>query len=295
MKEEFETTLIANCSSQRLVMYSGTALTKYSGRVMGAHQKIDRVARKHLAKIISDNTVFPKSRDILYFEGKRGPDAIKLKSPAKDEPWHYFNPFDDADIQILELIMDHYRQLVIELKADNDERTAFEAAWLAHAIVDGLTPAHHFPYEEKLVELRGGEGIESRTTYRKKLLMPGVTRREKLKNNWEMWGSKGLIMGHMFFEFGVASIIAPLSFSETVPKKKELEEAKKLGLAEIFKHTAREIAVLDMYQRYLEKGWSPKLAYDVRHSLGPKIIQNVTLAWYLALIESGKIEVKHAR
>lgn len=222
----------------------------------------------------------------MDFEGNKGPDAIKLKSPAKDEPWHYFNPFDDSDTKIQELIVDHYKQLVRELKANNQERVAFEAAWLAHAIVDGLTPAHHFPYEEKLVELRGGEGIEGRTSYKSKLLMPGQTRREKIKNNWLMWGPKGLMPTHMLFEFGVASIFAPLSFGDAAPKRRETERILKIGIAEYFKQTAREIAVLDMYTNYIVKGWTPKLAHQVRHKLGPLIIKNVTLAWYAALVEA---------
>jgi hypothetical protein len=273
-------------------MYSGMMIfTKYSGRIMGAHQKIDRVARKHLSKLVQEG-VFPEAKKIVYFEGSRGPDSIKVKSPAKDEPWHFFDPFDDNDTQILEHISDHYKRLVKELKADNQERIAFEAAWLSHAIVDGLTPAHHYPYEKKLGELRGGEDLESRNTYRKKLIMPGTTKRQTLKNNWGMWGSKGLYTTHMTFELGIAAIIAPLSFSDSVPKKKALEAAQKLGLNELFKRTAREIGVLDMYTRYYEKGWTPKLAYDVRHKLGPLIINNVTLAWYLALLESGKIKLE---
>lgn len=275
-------------------MYSGMIIfTKYSGRIMGAHQKIDRVSRRHLSKLIEDNAVFPKSAKILQFEGKNGPDAIKAKSPAKDEPWHYYNPFDENDTKILEIIMDHFQELVKHLKAQNEERVAFEAAWLAHAIVDGLTPAHHFPYEEKLIELRGGEGIEGRTTYRKKLVMPGVTRRDKIKNNWGMWGSKGLFTSHMLFELGVASIIAPVSFSDTVPRQKDLKQAQEIGLKEVFRRTAREIGVLDMYNRYIDKGWTPKLAYDVRHKLGPMIIQNVTLAWYLALVDAGKVDINY--
>lgn len=254
---------------------------------MGAHQKIDRVARKHLSKIIDTEQAFPGIRSILHFEGKNGPDAIKRKSPAKDELWHYFNPFDEEDTQIVDIITDHYRQLVVELKAQNLERAAFESAWLAHAIVDGLTPAHHYPYEEKLTELRGGASIETRTTIKGKLLMPGETRRQQVKNNWRMWGPKGLMTTHGLFEIGVASIIAPLSFSDSVPTQKDCERIVEIGVAEWFVRTAREIAVLDMYSRYQLKGWTPKLAYDVRHKLGPLIINNVTLAWYAALVESG--------
>lgn len=271
-------------------MYSGTTLTRYSGRVIGGHQKIDRVARKHLGKLIPANVSFPPSRQILYFEGKNGPDAIKRKSPAKDELWHYFDPFDDNDTQIFEIIEDHFDQLVVELKNNNTERVAFEAAWLAHAIVDGLTPAHHYPYEEELTQLRGGEGIETRTTIKQKLIMPGLTKREIMANNWKMWGPKGLMSTHALFEMGVAGIIAPLTFSDSVPKKSEIKLVQEIGVVKYFKRTAREIAVLDMYHRYHAKGWTPKLVYEVRHKLGPLIIGCVTLAWYAALVEANLID-----
>src|SRR3990167_3845556 len=219
-------------------MYSGTTLTKYSGRVMGAHQKIDRVARRHLAKLLgNDDEKFPSFKKILHFEGKNGPDAIKRKSPAKDEPWHYYSPFNKDDSQLLELINEHYQLLVKELKAKNQERISFEAAWLAHAIVDGLTPAHHYPYEEKLVELRG-EGIETRTSYKEKLIVPGDTRRQQVKNNWKVWGPRGLISAHMFFEFGIASIIKPLSFSDVVPNNDRIKKALDIGIIELFRQAA---------------------------------------------------------
>ncbi len=268
-------------------MYSGTILTKYSGRVLGTHQKIDRVARRRLTRLISDNSSFPTSRKIVLFEGRNGPDGIKIKSPSKDEPWHFFNPFDDKDIQLLDLIDDHYNKLVKELKSGNPERTAFEAAWLAHALVDGLTPAHHYPYEDKLVKLMGGKGIETRNTVFKKNIIAGDTKREMLKNNWEMWGPRGLRMGHGLFELGAAAIIAPLSFGEVRFTKKEIEHMRKLGLMEFYRQTAREVAVLGMFESYLQKGWTPKLAWQVRHRLGPYLVKTVTLFWYSAVVDAG--------
>lgn len=271
-------------------MYSGTTLTKYSGRVIGAHQKIDSVSRRQLSQIISDDTAFPKIRKILEFEGKNGPDGIKRKSPAKDEPWHYFDPFDDNDSQLTELIKRHYNDLIDHLKLGDKERVAFEAAWLAHAIVDGLTPAHHYPYEEELSDLRSGQGIETRTSIKEKIVMHGDNKREMVKNNWKMWGPKGLLLTHGFFEFGVATIIKPLTFKESLPNKQDLKRVKKLGVTELFKQSAREIGVLDMYMNYYKSGWTPKLAWQVRHKLGPIIIQTVTLTWYSALYDAGKTE-----
>lgn len=267
-------------------MYSGSTMTRYSGRIMGGHQKIDRVARKHLKKLVGDDSFFPKAARILDFEGKNGPDGIKRKSPAKDELWHYYDPFDDNDNQIITLLEEHYQLMVKELKNGNQERVAFEAAWLAHGLVDGLTPAHHYPYEEKLIELRGGEGIETRTSIKEKLVMHGDTRREKLKNNWKMWGPKGLYTTHGSFEFGIATLISPLTFKEAVPKEHDIQKMLQVGFADWFRDVAKEIAVLDMYERYYEKGWTPKLAYDVRHKLAPLLIRTVCLTWYAAIVDA---------
>ncbi len=266
-------------------MYSGTTLTPLSGRVLGAHQKLDRVARNHLEKIIADNSVFPSSNQILHFEGRNGPDAIKRKSPAKDEPWHYYSPFDDNDSDLIDLISEHHARLAQELKSGNQEHSAFEAAWLAHAIVDGCTPAHHFPYEATIEELWGG-AKEDRTTIRSKWFPPADTVRERLEKSWKVWGPKGLISAHSLFELGIATMIAPLTISEAQPTERELKLILELGVAEWFKRTAREIAVLDMYNRYQQKGWTTKLTYEVRHKLAPLIVQAITLAWYSALVDA---------
>ena len=268
-------------------MYSGTTLTKFSGRLIGAHQKFDRVARHHLEKVTSEDVAFPKATRILHFEGKKGPDAIKRKSPAKDEPWHYYSPFDDNDSAIMELIRAHYDKLVKALKDQNEERSAFEAAWLAHAIVDGLTPAHHYPYEEKVEELWEGSKDE-RTTISKKWFPPADTRRGRAAKTWKYLGPKGLINTHVLFEMGVATILRPLGMKEAIPTPERLEEARELGPTELFKRSAREIAVLDMYTRYQKRGWSTKLIYDTRHRLCPTIVQTLTLVWYLAVVEAEK-------
>ncbi len=272
-------------------MYSGTTLTKYSGRVIGTHQKIDRLARRQLAKLIIDDTIFPNIRNILQFEGRNGPDGIKIKSPAKDEPWHYYNPFDDSDNKLMLLIDDHYTSLVTELASGNRERSAFEAAWLAHALVDGLTPAHHYPYEAKLLELMGGKGLDTRTSVIKKNVVGGETRREFIKNNWEMWGPKGLRTGHGLFELGIATLIAPLTFAESQPTKTDINRLRDLGITSYYQQVAREVAVLGMFDAYLAKGWTPKLVWQVRHRLGPALVSTVTLIWHNALVDAGLTKI----
>lgn len=271
-------------------MYSGTTISRHSGNVIGTHQKIDRVARKHLTKLLGPDAPFPPSKQILHFEGREGPDGIKRKSPSKDEPWHYLDPFDDNDTQLMELIQSHYDQLVKELRSGNMEHSAFEAAWLAHAIVDGMTPAHHYPYEQELVKLSGGMPISERTTFKKKMVMPGETRREQFKNNLLAWGPRGLRTAHGLFEMGVAAIAAPASFAESLPDNHQLETARNTEAALLFRNAAREVAVLDIYTAYCNKGWTPRLTWQIRHKLIPMIIQALTLIWYKAIQESAEQE-----
>ena len=51
-----------------------------------------------------------------------------------------------------------------------------------------------------ILEIRGGEGLESRNSIKNKVIMPGDTMSEMLKNNWAMYGAGGLMSMHGFFE-----------------------------------------------------------------------------------------------
>jgi hypothetical protein len=255
---------------------------------MGAHQKLDRVSRRHLTYLLGVDEFFPTIQQILHFEGKNGPDAIKRKSPAKDEPWHYMNPLDDEDNQLKTLVGDHYKNLVNALKESNREQAAFQAAWLAHAIVDGLTPAHHYPYEKTLIELRKGEGIESRTTIKEKWIMKGDTASEKLANNWKAWGPRGLFIGHGLFELGFAAIVRPLRLPDARPRPEDLKEMAEIGPVEYFNRRAREVVMLDLFEEYIKKGWTAKIARQLRNQLAPTMVKSITLTWYQACQDSGQ-------
>ena len=268
-------------------MYSGTTFNAKSGRVIGVHQKIDRVAHRHIVKYVAHHKQFPLIKDILHFEGVNGPDGLKRKSPSKDEPWHFIDPYNPEDTAIITMINDHMFNMTTALIAKNKERAAFEAAWLAHAIVDGLTPAHHYPLEEKLEELRG-EGLETRSSTKDKILLPGKTRRIQLRNNWEFWGAKGVMTTHFAFELGVATAIAPLRLDHTVPTKAEFERVENEKYEAIYREILQEIARMDMYKEFSRSGWTRHVARETRDILIPLIIKAVTLAWYAAFMKAKK-------
>lgn len=264
-------------------MYSGTTFRTKSGRVIGVHQKIDKIAHRYITVKLPKNT-FPHISDILHFEGLNGPDGIKRKSPAKDEPWHYIDPSDPEDRDIVVMIEDHIYNLAEALKVDNYERASFESAWLAHAIVDGLTPAHHYPLEEKLEELRGGEGLETRTSAKDKLLLPGENRRHQLRNNWEYWGAKGVMTTHLGFELGVAMAVAPLRFDDIVISDDDYARMIHESYIPYFLEVLTQIATWGMYDEYARLGWNRHLASETRDKLLPGIVRAVVLAWYKAAV-----------
>jgi hypothetical protein len=271
-------------------MYSGLVLTKYSGRLIGAHQKIDRVARRHLGELLPAAHTFPSIKSILQFEGKNGPDGIKRKSPGRDEPWHFIDPLSDNHQAFLNILDEHFNKLVNFLKTQNQERAAFEAAWLAHAIVDGLTPAHHYPYEEKISEMRGGESKESRTSIAQKLLLKSDTTTKTVLNTLKAYGPKGIYASHTLFELGVSVLIRPLRLPDARPEKTDMNELKSKGYEAYFIHRAREIAVHNFYEHYLKTGWTPRLSNRIRHILAPTIVRTVTMLWFAAAYEAGLCE-----
>jgi hypothetical protein len=272
-------------------MYSTSTLSplRYFDSWFGAHQKIDRVARRDLLALMAAEsqplTFFPTNRQLAHFEGFNGPDGIKRKSPGQAEPWHYYDPKNENDKQLLEIIAEHQGLIRAAIEGHDTIRLTFEAAWLAHAIVDGLTPAHHYPYERELTELRGGKGIETRTSIKEKLVLPGDTLRKRARNNWKMWGEKGLLSSHIAFEMGVATIITPIRYRTTQPSAADIEYLRRHGFGAYFKRQAQQIAQLGLYDDFIGSGWTPRLAKQVRRELVPIIINTVTLGWYDAIRE----------
>ena len=262
-------------------MYAGTTFRHHSGNVIGVHQRIDRVARRHVVTHLKQGAFFPSIKTILRFEGKNGPDGIKSKSPSVDEPWHFINPSAGEDDPLVLAIRDHLENLTTALRKKDEVRAGFEAAWLAHAITDGLTPAHHFPLAEKIEELWGKPHHE-RNSRRDKIIIKGTGKRDMLSKNWQYWGSRGVFNLHWLFEFGVASAITTSRFTDIGIKSSDLKKIKKDGYVSYFLKSVKDVDRLRMYENFERTGWSTRLGNQTRRNLAPLIMKNVCLAWYLA-------------
>lgn len=276
-------------------MYSGTTFRVKSGRIMGVHQRIDRLARRNLAKRLTKRQQFPGAHDILHFEGLNGPDGIKRKSPSVDEPWHHIDPENPSDRGIVDLINDHIYNLGRALADDNGTRASYEAAWLAHAVTDGLTPAHHDKLGEKIEEL-WGKAHHERDSVRDKTIIRGKNHIDTLRKNWKYWGSGGVFTAHVMFEWGVATTIASVRFDEnTGANGNDIIRLSSAGYETLFYESLRKVHALNMYQRFIKQGWTHELAVETKDVLIPEIVKAVTLAWYQAVQEAEDIRANKNR
>ena len=267
-------------------MYSSLGLlknSKHSGKIVGTHQKIDEIAYYSIYRRLKKVDFFPNLKEILYFEGARGPDGLKRKSPGVDEPIHFIVPKND-DGELFELIENHHYNLKIALKTENIVRAAFEAAWLAHAITDGLTPAHHFPLKEKTEELMSSKDFVKIFGEPIKGIMRGKNAKEALKNNWAYWGKGGYMSKHIAFEYGVALIATPAK-TRTIAPKILSSDLENLNLHAIFYSALEKIDTYALYEEFRLNGWSHTLASQTRKILLPEITRAVALAWLSAIID----------
>lgn len=318
-------------------MFSTTTIvknSKFSGKIMGTHQKLDQAARRSLAKVLPRGKYFPSEKEILHFEGSRGPDGLKRKSPGIDEPSHMMATNDlvqeqdkENDIlsseqdssqheldaapdlaaekidhsnlderSVVTMILDHRWNLVKALKDNNQVRAAFEAAWMAHMLTDGLTPAHHFPLSQVKDELMTDKEIMRVFGQPIKGVIRGRNMLETMRNNWLFWGAGGHMSKHIAYEYGVLMIATPLS-----PRYLEVElqptDLQELDTEKMFRQALGRVQKLEQYSQFLENGWTTELAMEVKEILLPEIIRAIALGWYSAVVEAYKLkpEVKNGK
>jgi len=257
--------------------------------VFHTHQKLDRAAYKFVKSALKPNDFFPTIKQILNFEGGHGPDSAKLKRHKPDaQPWHFVNPFDENDTDLDDQIKYHYKNLVRELRAKDSVRSAFEAAWLAHAVVDGLTPSHHFPYEAEIEKLRGGETKDSRKGLVGRLYVKSDSMIETVHKSLMLIGPKGVLTSHAIFEAGAYVIIAPLRLNTLAGSGDSLNKLNADQLVKKFRKAAQDIAKLDIYDRFCKSGWIQPVIKDIKDELAPIMATLVAEAWYSAIKAAAK-------
>jgi len=259
-------------------MYSGFITTTKVINRAGIHQRFDMAAFRMVKPYLPET--FPDLKDILHFEGYYGPDGLKVKSHGVAEPSHLYDPITDTGEVPLH-IANHFERLVECLKRGDRIRASFEASWLAHFVCDGLTPAHHWPLEDKLHEARETAVLSSVDAKDFVRLMAHA------RKHWALWGAKGHYSTHFNFEMGIAFalLIVPIRsrFDEAM-----LAHALRVGPVEYFKEQSREVAALDLYHRFYNEGWNNDIANTVKNEIAPLTTTTIGNIWLLAVLEAGE-------
>ena len=265
-------------------MYSRATPFQKADKIAGPHQKIDRAARLVLNNLIkqyfkNQHVHFPSINEILRFEGNGGPDGIKTKSPGKDEPWHFVDPYGDLS-QMFNYIENHLVNIAKALKEKNYVRASFEAGWMAHAITDALTPAHQYPMTDKIIEI-SGKTPEERNKIIKKMFISGENWRKRIINNWEYIGPKGVMSSHMLYEMGIATMISSTAAKKIAksPSEEDLKLVLNGDFFKVFEQKIKAVADKKYYDRYLHKGWTATLALETKKDLLPEVVSMVVLGW----------------
>lgn len=277
-------------------MYSSLGIIKNpktSKRLVGTHQKIDKVAYRLLRNNVPKRIYFPTAEEIIYFEGMRGPDGLKRKSPGIDEPSHFVLQ-DGDDRHLIKIILDHQHNLRQALKKGDTVRASFEAAWMAHAITDGLTPAHHFPLSDATKKLMTDKDFVKVFGEPIKGIMRGDNWAQVARNNWLYWGAKGYMNKHCAFEYGVALATASMSKRQLTPSVKK-RDFRNVDLETEFYRSLRQIYSSDIYKRFCKKGWTTSLALEVKRFLLPEIVKVVALGWASAIPSQAPKQLKQGK
>ena len=251
--------------------------------MVGTHQQLDRVARTILKRHLPRGRYFPSEKEILQFEGTRGPDGLKRKSPDEDDPSHMFE--GEHGENLVTQILDHHYNLVQALKQQNQVRAAFEAAWLAHKVTDGLTPAHHFPLSEAKEELMSNREFVKIFGEPIKGIMHGRSLPETVRNNWLYWGAGGYFSKHVAYEYGVALIVAALPRRAFTPRMGR-SEFRHVDAKKTFYDALSRVDVSGMYDQFRQEGWTTELALATKDQLLPEIVRAIALIWYSAAEEA---------
>lgn len=273
-------------------MYAGFITPTKASRHVGVHQRFDQAAYRMIEQYLPADT-FPSIRDILKFEGYNGPDGIKSKQGLKYKtvhdhaPSHLYDPGSETG-EVPEHIANHYAGLVECLTTGDRIRASFEAAWLAHYVCDGLTPAHHYPLEEKITEAveRAQDAVEAGDE--SKL-------RANVRKHWAIWGPKGHLTTHIInFEMGIAMALVFLPIKAEFSED-ELARARDVGPVAYFKSEARKIASLDLYDRFYQSGWTNDIASIVKNTLAPVTTRAIGTIWLLAMLEASQHQAANQR
>ena len=239
-----------------------TFVTKGKIKNIGVHQKLDKLA----FKLLPDETkrVLDLKR-ILHFEGIDGPDGLKVKSSG--DIGHLWDPVAKTGL-LPEWIDHHFNNLVKALSKGDSVEIGFQAAWMAHYLTDGMTPAHHTDFKKE----------------ENHMIKEGATLK-RIQKKWLYWGYHGLMSSHVLFETGIAMYLMLTKVKSNFDNEL-VDEINSLGIKEVFQRETLKIAELKIYEDFMSNGWNPRLIRVIKNRVLTRIPELISATWEAAYKKS---------
>lgn len=267
-------------------MFSRTILADSKTEKIATHQRLVRAASKQVKAYLPKGAKFPTAKQINYFEGKNGPDGLGTKkSKEEDIPCQFLLPEND-DGRLVGHIRDHLHEVHEAYKKRDEIKLSFELAWLEHMIVDGLTPAHHYPFKEEVDKLSKRDRKEV-DNLMKRLFLSGDGILNSIEVNWKHIGPKGVGSSHILYEAGIDFIAMSLRARQLIKPitAEDIKKAKNGQFVDLYYKSVYKIADMKMFDKYMKSGWTTELANSTREVLLPEAVKCITLGWIAGIYE----------
>lgn len=236
--------------------------------VVGSHCSINRLAYAAVQRLAPELRL-PKLYLINQFEGLNGVDGLWLHNRVLPSRSTY-NPMTEQGNGLKELRyqFDALRQAA---SIGRKVRLAQRLAYVSHIVTDVCTPPHQ---HGKMVDLR-----------RKRWYLFWLVNDDWYERSMERyWVDK-----HTLFEFRALLAV----WRQRLPTIRIVPEWQGMPLTEATAHVVtfvRETVCLirsyDLYQQYVDHGWTERIQQQFVDDVFPRIATTVATIWYLALANS---------
>lgn len=234
----------------------------------GSHSTINRLANRLVRRHIDVD--FPHWRHINKYEGWNGIDGLWLQN-RHDTSRSTYNPVNDQGLGLQE-VQQQFDGLVNAWTSEDQELKARQLAYISHVITDVCTPPHQHGKKAEDLQRRWYSFW--------------------LKDDWEESVlEKDTHDSHFKFEMSLLYrlIWKPLRKArlnrDMVARFQRRRERSRVLLQGYMKKLSLQIRNLNLFQEFVERGWTKRVDRSMRSIVMPNIVSTVATTWYLGAME----------
>ncbi len=234
----------------------------------GSHSTINRLANRLVRR--HTDVDFPHWKHINKYEGWNGIDGLWLQNRHETSRSTY-NPVNDQGLGLQE-VEQQFDGLVNAWTSEDQELKARQLAYISHVITDVCTPPHQH-----------GRKVEAQNPRWYSFW---------LKDDWEeVVLEKNSNDSHFKFEMSLLYRLLwkPLRKGRLnrnmVMRFQRRRDRSRTLLQGYLRKLSLQIRNLNLFQEFVERGWTKRVDRSMRSIVMPNIVSTVATTWYLGAME----------